>query len=150
MHVTIDGFGGDRQTLSDENLVRALLDRYPEEIGMTKIAPPHVYRYVGKKPKDWGVSGFVLIAESHISIHTFPEHGYVWVDIFSCKDFDARRPIDDIQEQFFLGEVRTRVLSRGLEFPHTVAAATPYAARERQEAAAAVSERLAVRQREHR
>lgn len=149
MHVTIDGFGGDRQKLSDENLVRALLDRYPDEIGMTKIAPPHVYRYVGKKPEDWGVSGFVLIAESHISIHTFPEHGHVWVDIFSCKGFDARRPIDDIQEQFLLTEVRTRVLSRGLEFPDTVVAAAPYAARERQGVAAVVDEHLAVRQREH-
>jgi S-adenosylmethionine decarboxylase len=150
MHVTIDGFGGDRHKLSDEKLVCALLDRYPEEIGMTKIAPPHVYRYVGKKPEDWGVSGFVLIAESHISIHTFPERGYIWVDIFSCKGFDARRPIDDIQEQFLLAEVRTRILSRGLEFPHTLEAAVPYAARERQEAAAVVDERLAVRQGKHR
>ena len=150
MHVTIDGFGGDRHKLSDEKLVCALLDRYPEEIGMTKIAPPHVYRYVGKKAEDWGVSGFVLIAESHISIHTFPEHGYIWVDIFSCKGFDARRPVDDIQEQFLLAEVRTRVLSRGLEFPHTLEAAVPYAARERQEAAAVVDERLAVRQGKHR
>lgn len=146
MHLTIDGFGGDRHKLSDEKLVRAFLDRYPEEIGMTKIAPPHVCRYVGKKPEDWGVSGFVLIAESHISIHTFPEHGYIWVDIFSCKGFDAGRPIDDIQEQFLLAEVRTRVLSRGLEFPHTLAAAAPYAARERQDAVPVVDERLAVRQ----
>jgi len=150
MHVTIDGFGGDRHKLSDENLVRALLDRYPEEIGMTKIAPPHVHRYIGKKPEDWGVSGFVLIAESHISIHTFPEHGYIWVDIFSCKGFDASRPIDDIQKQFLLAEVRTRVLSRGLEFPHTLEAAAPYAARERQEVVAVVDERLAVRQEKRR
>ena len=33
--------------------------------------------------------GFVIIAESHISVHTFPEHGYVWVDIFSCKEFET-------------------------------------------------------------
>ena len=150
MHVTIDGFGGDRHKLSDENLVRALLDRYPEEIGMTKIAPPHVHRYIGKKPEDWGVSGFVLIAESHISIHTFPEHGYIWVDIFSCKGFAASRPIDDIQKQFLLAEVRTRVLSRGLEFPYTLEAAAPYAARERQEVVAVVDERLAVRQEKRR
>jgi S-adenosylmethionine decarboxylase len=150
MHVTIDGFGGDRQKLSDENLVRALLDRYPEEIGMTKIAPPHVCRYVGEKPEDWGVSGFVLIAESHISIHTFPEHGYLWVDIFSCKGFDARRPIDDIQKQFLIAEVRTRVLSRGLEFPNMLEAAVPHAACERRGVAAVVDERLAVRQGKHR
>jgi S-adenosylmethionine decarboxylase len=150
MHVTIDGFGGDRQKLSDESLVRALLDRHPEDIGMTKIAPPHVYRYVGKKPEDWGVSGFVLIAESHISIHTFPEHGYVWVDIFSCKGFDAHRSIDEIREQFLLAEVRTQVLSRGLEFPKTLETAAPYADRERQDVAGVVDERLVARQRQHR
>jgi S-adenosylmethionine decarboxylase len=151
MHVTIDGFGGDRHKLSDENLVRALLDRYPQDIGMTKIAPPHVYRYVGKKPEDWGVGGFVLIAESHISIHTFPEHNFVWVDVFSCKGFDARRLIDDVRDQFLLAEVRTQVLSRGLEFPHTVEAAVPYATRERQDVAtAAGDERFAARQKEHR
>jgi S-adenosylmethionine decarboxylase len=85
-----------------------------------------------------------------MSIHTFPEHGYIWVDIFSCKGFDASRPIDDIQKQFLLAEVRTRVLSRGLEFPHTLEAAAPYAARERQEVVAVVDERLAVRQEKRR
>ena len=150
MHVTIDGFGGDRHKLSDENLVRALLDRYPQDIGMTKIAPPHVFRYVGKKPDDWGVTGFVLIAESHISIHTFPEHNFVWVDVFSCKGFDARRLIDDVRDQFLLAEARTQVLSRGLEFPHTVEAAAPIATRERQDVAGVVDERLAARQKEHR
>jgi S-adenosylmethionine decarboxylase len=84
MHLTIDGFGGDRERLSSEALVRSLLDRYPGEISMTKISEPHVMRYVGEKADDWGVSGFVLIAESHIAIHTFPDRGYVWVDIFSC------------------------------------------------------------------
>jgi len=99
---TESGFGGDRQKLSDESLVRALLDRYPEEIGMTRIAPPHVYRYVGKKPEDWGVSGFVLIAESHISMHTFPERRLVWADIFSCKEFDAASVLEDLKQRFRL------------------------------------------------
>ena len=73
MHLTIDGYGGDRELLSSESLVSSLLDRYPGEINMTKITSPLVYRYVGGKPEDWGVSGFVLIAESHIAIHTFPD-----------------------------------------------------------------------------
>ena len=33
----------------------------------------------------WGVSGVVVIAESHVTIHTWPEHGYAAVDIFSCS-----------------------------------------------------------------
>ena len=33
-----------------------------------------------------GVSGVVVIAESHITIHTWPEHGYAAVDVFSCSE----------------------------------------------------------------
>ena len=131
MHVTIDGYGGDPQKLADENLVSAFLDLCPSSIGMTKIAPPYVCRYVGEKPQDWGVSGFVLIAESHISAHTFPEHGYVWVDVFSCKEFDAEAAIEDIRERFQLREWQVHTLPRGLEFPHDVTAAAPLATSER-------------------
>lgn len=125
MHLTIDGFGGDRERLSSEALVRSLLDRYPAEIGMTKISEPHVVRYLGEKAEDWGVSGFVLIAESHIAIHTFPERGYVWVDVFSCKEFETDLAVDSIVQAFGLTHIAKHVLPRGLEYPHSVAAATP-------------------------
>jgi S-adenosylmethionine decarboxylase len=131
MHLTIDGFGGSPEKLASEELVRGLLDRYPESIGMTKIAPPHVQRYVGSKPEDWGVSGFVLIAESHIAIHTFPDRGYVWVDIFSCRGFDVDRALVVARESFALERDRARVLERGLEYPHEVSAAIPLAEQER-------------------
>lgn len=131
MHLTIDGFGGDRELLSSESLVRSLLDRYPGEINMTKIAPPFVYRYVGEKPDDWGISGFVIIAESHIAVHTFPERGYVWADIFSCKAFEADSAIYRIVEAFGLESAKVQKLERGLEYPHSVAEATPVAMFER-------------------
>lgn len=140
MHVTIDGFGGDPERLANAELVRDLLERYPDRIGMTRIAPPHVQRYVGQKPQDWGISGFVLIAESHISIHTFPEHRYLWVDIFSCKSFDAAQAVEDIRREFDLADLRTHVLKRGLEYPHAVDAALPLAAADRQRLTASVGE----------
>lgn len=138
MHVTIDGFGGNAQRLADEAAVRSLLDRYPADIGMTPIAPPYVTRYVGSKPEDWGISGFVLIAESHIALHTFPDHGYVWLDIFSCKAFEADPAIDVIRRQFELQDLRVSVLERGLEYPHAVPQAVPIAAGERRAVAAAL------------
>jgi S-adenosylmethionine decarboxylase len=131
MHLTIDGFGGNPEKLASEELVRGLLDRYPERIGMTKIAPPFVQRYVGQKPEDWGVSGFVLIAESHIAVHTFPDRGYVWADVFSCKGFDVETAIAGVTEAFALSEARTRILERGLEYPHVVNEAVPLAEQER-------------------
>lgn len=133
MHVTIDGFGGNPTQLSDVELVRNLLDRYPDEIGMTKISEPNIFEYHGEKPEDWGVSGFVLIAESHIAIHTFPEHRQVWVDIFSCKGFDATPAIDRIVDTFALESTRIHTLERGLEYPHDVPASIPLNRLERRE-----------------
>jgi S-adenosylmethionine decarboxylase len=80
---------------------------------------------VGEKPEDWGVSGFVIIAESHIAIHTFPDHGYVWVDVFSCKEFETDGAIDVIVDAFGLAEAKTRLLERGLEYPHSVPDSVP-------------------------
>ena len=115
MHVIIDGFGGDPDQLADENVVRAILDRYPTEMGMTKIAPPTVVRYKGSKPQDWGVSGYVMIAESHISMHTFPERRLIWADIFSCKEFEAASIVEDLKLCFRLREMKVSILERGLE-----------------------------------
>jgi S-adenosylmethionine decarboxylase len=117
MHVIVDGYGGDPQQLSDENALRALLDQYPQQMGMAKIAPPTVVCYKGSKPEDWGISGFVMIAESHISIHTFPERGLLWADIFSCKGFESASFVEDLRHRFRLHEVQVSILERGLEYP---------------------------------
>jgi S-adenosylmethionine decarboxylase len=112
----MDAYGVDEKVLSDEGLVEAFLDSCPDKIGMTKITVPQVYNYRGKKPEDWGVSGFVLIAESHISVHTFPERGYLNVDIFSCKDFDSDAAERDVQEAFGAEQVKTWLMERGTDY----------------------------------
>jgi S-adenosylmethionine decarboxylase len=132
MHLTIDGYGGNPELLNNESLVRELLDRYPGEISMTKISVPYVVHYDGgDKPEDKGVTGFVIIAESHISIHTFPDRGYIWLDVFSCKDFDSDGATDIIVNTFGLTAITARKLPRGLEFPHAIDEATPIAMGER-------------------
>ena len=115
MHVIIDGHGGDPDQLSDENVVRVILDEVPVMMGMSKITQPMVLRYTGSKPEDWGVSGFVMIAESHISMHTFPERGLIWADVFSCKDFDATPILEEIKRRFSLREMVVQSIPRNLE-----------------------------------
>lgn len=115
MHVIIDGFGGDPDQLADENVVRVILDEYPEMMGMTKITRPNVLRYTGSKPEDWGVSGIVMIAESHLAVHTFPARGLIWADIFSCKDFDATAILADLKQRFHLRTMEVQTLKRELE-----------------------------------
>ena len=82
---------------------------------MTAISEPYVTVYRGEKPEDWGVTGFVIIAESHIAIHTYPERGMVWADVFSCKDFDASAASGAIGGLFLLTDVTSNVVDRGLE-----------------------------------
>ena len=123
MHLVIDGFGAQPEKLQDLALVFDLLDNFPDAIGMTKIMPPYVFRYTGIKPEDWGVSGVVLIAESHISIHTFPEKNYVSVDIFSCKAFDTDFASDYLKKTFGLTKFECNLLDRGTEFPKEIGAA---------------------------
>jgi S-adenosylmethionine decarboxylase len=124
MHLVIDGHGCDPKQLTDAEHVRRFLDAYPDAISMTKITPPAVYTYKGPKPEDWGVSGFVIIAESHISVHTFPDRGYINVDVFSCKEFDTALAVQEIQKLFAIGEVKHWVLERGLEHLDPVTART--------------------------
>ena len=114
MHVIIDGYGGDSDQLADENVVRVMLDELPGLMGMTKITQPNVLRYTGSKPEDWGVSGVVMIAESHIAVHTFPARRLVWADVFSCKDFDESIVIEEFKRRFSLGQMEIHNLRREL------------------------------------
>lgn len=116
MHLVIDGYGGDRQKMWDESLVRTFLSQYPAVLGMTKLSEPNVLTYHAPKEEDSGVSGFVIIAESHISIHTFPNREYANVDVFSCKSFDREKAREDILALFSFSSVNTWIIDRGLEF----------------------------------
>jgi S-adenosylmethionine decarboxylase len=115
MHLIIDGFGKNEDILQDENFIHDLLNTYPAKIGMTKISGPIVFRYSGSKPEDWGVSGLVFIAESHISLHTFVERKFINIDVFSCKDFDAQRIMADMKDKFQLVRMRSCLVRREWE-----------------------------------
>jgi len=125
MHLIIDGYKGNYSKFTNLEFIYKILDECPKRIGMTKIMPPYVFRYQGKKPQDWGLSGFVLIAESHISIHTFPERSYINIDVFSCKSFNPDGVLKYFQEIFELKELAHKVIERGLDYPKDIEKAIP-------------------------
>jgi S-adenosylmethionine decarboxylase len=123
MHATIDAWGCDPERLVDAETIRDLLDRYPGEIGMTKISEPQVLQFPDKNLQV-GVSGFVFIAESHIAIHTFPDEGRVYADIFSCNVFDEVPAIAPLIRTFAPTDYRIRklvargVIGEEIVYPH--------------------------------
>jgi S-adenosylmethionine decarboxylase len=60
-----------------------------------------------------GVTGVLLLAESHISIHTWPEHDFAALDIFVCGGCDARAALPVLQEAFSPERIETQEISRG-------------------------------------
>lgn len=116
MHLVIDGYRGDKTKMWDVERVRDFLLDCPETLGMTRITEPKVLEYNAPKAQDSGVSGFVIIAESHISVHTFPHRDYVNIDIFSCLPFDHQRALANAKSLFELEELKTWLLNRGLEW----------------------------------
>lgn len=60
-----------------------------------------------------GVSGVAVLAESHISVHTWPEIGYGAFDVFMCGDAKPWLAVDVLKEAFGTQDVRTKSLRRG-------------------------------------
>jgi len=61
-----------------------------------------------------GFTGMALLAESHISVHTWPEHGYAAIDIFMCGNANPRLSLSVLEAYFNAGRTDVQVFSRGL------------------------------------
>jgi len=118
-HVTIDGYGGDYEMLNDKNLVLKCLAELPEKLGMKTLTDPMAIEAPDNGLKDpGGWSGFVMIAESHISIHTFPKRGFVTADVYTCKNgVDTEAVIEFFKNRFKLEKVESQFIIRGTEYP---------------------------------
>lgn len=124
-HLTLDLNDCNADKLRDFDLVFDVLNRLPEEIGMTRITQPYVFKYAGLVPEDKGITGFVVIAESHISIHTFEFKNYAFIDLFSCKPFDYEYAEAYLIEAFESQTPTSHVVKRGLDFPRSAPLAQP-------------------------
>jgi S-adenosylmethionine decarboxylase len=118
-HLTIDGYGGSLEKLNNKNYVANCLDELPELLGMKKLCQPQIFFAPESGEKDpGGWSGFVVIAESHISIHTFPVRGFLTADVYSCKNnMDCKYIIDYFRKKFDLKEIEENFIRRGTRYP---------------------------------
>jgi len=116
MHLTVDGYTAEVDNLKEPEFIRRFLRDFPASIGMTRISEPLVLTWDAPKREDWGVTGVVIIAESHISVHTFPERNLLYLDVFSCKPFDSEMALRRLTEYFRLFKAIPHRIERGLEF----------------------------------
>ncbi len=118
-HLMMDCRGVSFEKCSDLQYVFDFLNGLPDKIGMTKITQPYVFPYSGLVPEDEGVTGAVIIAESHITFHSFIRKDYFFFDIFSCKAFDVDRVVEEVVNAFDVEDPQIHRVDRGLYFPRT-------------------------------
>ncbi len=113
LHSTWDVYDCDRDKLSYVPYISEVLHAIVDDLGLGKVKDAF------KQFEPVGVTGFILLEESHISIHTWPEHGYAAVDVFSCKPFDVVAVENKLKQLLGAENVVTRNLERG-EVPNPI------------------------------
>ncbi|MDO8729035.1 MAG: adenosylmethionine decarboxylase [bacterium] len=118
-HLMIDGYRGNKDKLDDEHLVKRCLKELPMKLGMRVLLGPKVVHAPSNGKKDsGGWTGFVIIAESHISIHTFPLRGFVSIDVYTCKNgMDTDFILKYFKEKFGLKDIEKHFIKRGTRYP---------------------------------
>jgi len=109
VHIILEFFDCDPETLKDRRYVEEVMNRAARESNTHSVGS-FFHQF-----KPHGVSGVVVIEESHLSIHTWPEHGYAAVDFFYCSDeVFPEKAIEVLKEGFKPKTVAKVVLDRGV------------------------------------
>ncbi|MFH8092479.1 MAG: adenosylmethionine decarboxylase [Candidatus Aenigmatarchaeota archaeon] len=107
-HIIAELYGVDPGIISKEAQVRKIIEDVVNSAKLNKVGA--IFKQFDKQ----GVTGIVLIAESHISIHTWPEYELVNVDIFTCGDEKkAERAFKLFLKKFKPKSYRHYILDRG-------------------------------------
>ena len=108
-HLLLELKNCDQEVLNDLDFIRDCLSETAEQIGAT------VVNQAFHQFSPYGISGVVIVAESHLCIHTWPEYGYASVDVFTCGDsIDPKQAIDLLTDKFGSSESSYLELKRGV------------------------------------
>lgn len=107
-HVLLELNHCPEELLTKQELLERTLVESAQQAGAT------VVKSVFHQFSPHGLSGVVVIAESHVSVHTWPEHNYAAVDIFTCGDpHIAQRIQDQITQRFAPATHTSQTITRG-------------------------------------
>ena len=108
-HVIAEFYDCDRDLINDQEFIEEILLRSAEIAGATIVAP------VFHKFSPYGISGVVVVAESHFTIHTWPEYGYCAVDIFTCGDLiDNHKALTFLKDSVRSKNISVSEINRGV------------------------------------
>jgi len=110
-HLIIDGIS--ESNLENLRFIRDLLKELKEVIKMKAISKPIVIWHEDKRKSESGVTGTIFLAESNITIHTYPQKELFFLDIFSCKEFNCDNVIKILKTKLKIKKYNKKLLKRG-------------------------------------
>lgn len=105
----VDARGCRAEALRDLARVRAFLEQVLARLELTAVGDGVFYAF----PGEGGVTGMYLLMESHLAIHTYPEHGIATINLYCCRERPGFPWHDELARAFGAERVSVRALSRG-------------------------------------
>ena len=110
-HLILDGTSNAK--LDDPEFIRKFLITLPKKIKMKAISKPLIINQKAKEESESGITGTIILAESNITIHTYPSKKWFALDIFSCNEFPINKTIKYLTKKLKLTKYKKHLLKRG-------------------------------------
>ncbi|MEM3437691.1 MAG: adenosylmethionine decarboxylase [Nitrososphaerales archaeon] len=109
IHIIAELLGVDSEKISRVEGIRNIFDRVISESNL-KVVSSNFYQF-----EPYGVSAVYLLRESHLSVHTWPEYGYIALDIFTCgPSGSALKAFKLLVKEFKPKVIKKKILRRNL------------------------------------
>ncbi len=107
-HIIVEYYNCDSEVLKKPKLIEQYM-RQAAILSQATIVESFFHHF-----SPWGVSGAVIISESHLTIHTWPEYGYAAVDLFTCGDLQPWKGFDYLEDVFGSQYSESMEIARGM------------------------------------
>jgi S-adenosylmethionine decarboxylase len=107
IHILLDFFGA--QNLSEAHFIKEALIKTAAQCKSTVLGC-NIHSF----GENSGVTGVVILAESHITIHTWPASAYAAIDVFMCGNCDAMQAVEPLRSLFIPTHVHIKKIQRGI------------------------------------
>ena len=108
IHVMIDAYNGDERRLDDIMSINTVLNEIVSSLHLNAVMPPFlVPYYYAKNSEDNGVSAFIILEGGHITVHTFPRRGCMFVDLVYDRRYDENKLVEILKSYFACVDIQT-------------------------------------------
>jgi len=115
MELLLDGYCGETELLRDEEKLREWLLETAKVGEMHYFGEPIVVDFPFPGQVGTALSAVLWLGESSILVHTYPEHSFVFMNVFHCQEFNVKKVLDWIKESFGITQPRTFLFERGID-----------------------------------